>query len=83
MLATDAPMVLVRIVHIGTGVLWVGSLLWSWCSCNRAQRRSGRRPRRSCPSSGIGALQHRLVVAERVSFSLLLAFVAMPSARYL
>jgi uncharacterized membrane protein len=32
----------------------------------------------------IGALQHRLVVAERVSFSLvLLAVVAMASARYL
>jgi hypothetical protein len=32
----------------------------------------------------IGALQHRLVVAERVSFSLiLLAVVAMSSARYL
>ena len=32
----------------------------------------------------IGALQHRLVVAERVSFSLvLLAVVAMASARYI
>ena len=32
----------------------------------------------------IGALQHRLVVAERVSFSLvLLSVVAMASARYL
>jgi hypothetical protein len=32
----------------------------------------------------IGALQHRLVVAERVSFSLVLpAVVAMASARYL
>ena len=26
MLATDAPIVLLRIVHIGTGVIWVGSL---------------------------------------------------------
>src|SRR3954452_4835814 len=37
------------------------------------------------PETGarIGALQHRLGVAERVSFSLLLAVVAMSSARYL
>jgi uncharacterized membrane protein len=36
------------------------------------------------PSPEMGALQHRLVVAERVSFSLvLLAVVAMASARYL
>ena len=35
-------------------------------------------------AAGIGALQHRLVVAERVSFSLvLLAVVAMASARYI
>ena len=35
-------------------------------------------------AAGIGALQRRLVVAERVSFSLvLLAVVAMASARYL
>src|SRR5205085_11521491 len=26
MIASDVPMVLLRIVHIGTGVIWVGSL---------------------------------------------------------
>src|SRR4051794_21458894 len=84
MFATDAPMVLLRIAHIGTGVLWVGSLFVVVVFVQPSAARSGRRPRRSCPSSVIGALQHRLVVAERVSFSLvLLAVVAMSSARYL
>jgi len=175
MIASDVPMVLLRIVHIGTGVIWVGSLFvvvvfvqpsaatlglagapfmselrrrrfvdvvfidavftvlagfvlywhdWhlhpgfgDWIGTNfgaaltvggllaisglgvaasvtrptirrlvslgREVAASGGPP---APETGvrIGALQHRLVVAERVSFSLVfLAVVAMASARYL
>ena len=52
----------------------------------RFPREAGRRVGRHAPpetAERIGALQRRLVVAERVSFSLvLLAVVAMASARY-
>jgi uncharacterized membrane protein len=175
MLASDASMVLLRIVHIGTGVIWVGSLFvvvffvqpsaatlgpagapfmselrrrrfvdvvfidavftvlaglflywhdWhtyasfgDWIgshfgealtvgallaiaglgvagsvtrptirrlvSLGKQVAESGGRPQPDT-AARIGALQHRLVVAERVSFSLVfLAVVAMASARYL
>ncbi len=127
--ATDAPMVILRIVHIVTGVIWVGSLFVVVVFVQPSAATLGEagapfiselRRRRfvdvvfidavftvvagsflywrdwhSYPNFGdwvgssfgtaltVGALQHRLVVAERVSFSLvLLAVVAMASARY-
>jgi hypothetical protein len=85
-------MVFLRIVHIVTGVVWVGS---SFVVLRR--RRSvdvvsvdavftlagsgGPLPE---TAAQIGALQHRLVIAQHASFALvLLAVVAMASARYL
>ena len=91
-------MIPLRIVHIVTGVIWVGSLFVvvvfvqpsaATLGPAGAPFMSELRRRRFVDvvfidALWIGALQHRLVVAERVSFSLvLLAVVAMASARYL
>jgi|1186.fasta_scaffold148551_1 hypothetical protein len=121
MLATDVPMVLLRIVHIATGVIWVAWHLYpsfsDWTATNFGKaltvggllaisglavagsvtrptiRRLVKLGTQVAESGGppapetaarIGALQRRLVVGERASFSLvLLAVVFMSSARYL
>ena len=109
MLATDASMVFLRIVHIVTGVLWIGSSFGTALTVGALLAISGLGVAASVtrPTIGrlvslggqvaasgeppspetaerIGSLQRRLVVAERVSFSLVLvAVVAMASARYI
>jgi hypothetical protein len=125
MLATDTSMILLRIVHIATGVIWVyrhdwhvypsfgdwiGSSFGTWLTAGALLAVAGlvvagslTRPTiarlivlgKQVAASGaaapspetaarIAALQHRLILAERLSFSLvLLAVVAMSSARYL